>query len=94
MIPKDLAKYSENVPSSSYVFVSDEFTGFSSAGNECTGRVMETNKDTDSVSSSATLSCMKDSNDVTMDVEVEERAERAEGRISLRLSYDWVNPKV
>jgi len=54
---------------------------------------METNKDIVSVSSSATLSCMKDSNDVTMDVEVEERAERAEGRISLRLCYDWLIPK-
>jgi len=55
---------------------------------------MKTNTNIDLVSSSATLSCMKDSNDASMDVEVEERAERAEGRISLRLDYDWVNPKV
>jgi len=78
---------------SSYVFVSDEFIGFFSAGNESIGKVMEANQNVDSLSSSATLSCMKDSNDAVIAVEVE-GTERAEERISLRLGYDWVNHKV
>jgi len=78
---------------SNSVFVSDEFTAFSSAGNESIGRVMEVNQNVDSVSSSATLSCMKDSNEAAIDVEIE-GTERAIERISLRLGYNWVNPKV
>jgi len=56
--------------------------------------MIKINQDMDSVSSSATLSCMKDSNDAAMDVEVEEKNEKAYKRLSLRLGYDWVNPKV
>jgi len=78
---------------SSSVSVSDEFTGFSSAGGKSTGRVIQADRDAYSVSSFATLSCMKDSNEATTDVEAE-RAERTTPRINLRLSYNWVNPKV
>jgi len=63
--------------SSSSVSISDEFTGFSSASNGSTGRVIETNKDINLASSSATISCMKDSSEEAIDAEVEEMAERA-----------------
>jgi len=78
---------------SNTVFVFDEFKGFWSAGNESNGRVLKTNQNVDSVSSSATLSCMKDSNDAVIDVEVE-GTEKVEERISLCLGYDWVNHKL
>ena len=48
---------------------------------------MEVNHNVDSIASSATLSCMKDSNEAAISVEVE-GTERAEERISLRLGYD------
>jgi len=80
--------------SSSSISVSDEFTGFSSASNGSTGRVIETNKDIDLVVSSATISCMKDLSEEAIDVEAKERAERVEEKLSLRLGYDWVTPKV
>jgi len=78
---------------SNSVSVSDEFMGFSSAGGESTGRVIRDDRDAYSVSSSATLSCTKDSNEATTDVEVD-RAKRTTPRINLHLGNIWVNPKV
>jgi len=80
--------------SSSSVSVSFEFTGFSSTSNESTGRVIETNKNAKSSLSPETLSCMNSSSKDVVDVEAEEREEIAEQRLSLRLGYEWVNPKV
>jgi len=75
------------------VIVFEEFMDFFSVDNKCIGKVMEVNHNVDSVLSSTTLSCTKDSNEVAIGVEVE-GIERAEERISLRLGYDWVNHKV
>jgi len=48
---------------------SDHMGGFSSAGGEFTGRVVREEQNLESKSSSATLSCMKDSNGAaTVDV--------------------------
>jgi len=79
---------------SNSVSVSDEFMGFfSSASGESNGRVIRADQDADSTSSSATLSCMKDSNEAMTDVETK-RAEKTIPRINHCLGYNWVNPKV
>jgi len=78
---------------SSSVYVSNEFTGFSRASGESTGRVIRADRDPDSISPSATLSCTKDSNEATNAI-VANMAERIAPKINPRLGYNWVNPKV
>jgi len=78
---------------SSSVSISNEFTGFSSVGGESTRRVIRVDRDADSISSSATLSCMKDSNEATTAV-VANRAKRIVPKINFCPGYNWVNPKV
>ena len=80
--------------SSSSVSVSSEFTEFSSTSNESTGRVIETNKNANPALSPETVSCLNSSSKDGVDVEVEEREEVAEQKLSLRRGYEWVNPKV
>ena len=77
---------------SSFVYVSDEFTGFSSVG-ESTGRVIRAEQNSNSKSSSATFSCMKDSNEATT-VVVPHRTERIASQRTLCPGYNWVNSKV
>jgi len=73
--------------SSSFVSVFYEFMGFFSASNRSTVRVIKDNNDIVSVASSATLSCMKGLSEETIDIEVEERTERAEEKLSPRIGY-------
>ena len=72
---------------------SDDLSDFSSAGGESTGRVVRGEQDLESKSSSATLSCMKDSNDVVTTA-VAERVRMVSPKKILRPGYNWVNPKV
>jgi len=78
---------------SSSVSFYDEFLGFSSAGGESMGRVVRTEENPESKSSSATLSCMKDSNEATI-VVVPHRAEGIAPQRTSRPGYNWVNSKV
>jgi len=73
--------------------VSDEFLGFSSPGGESIGRVVWTQENPESKSSSATLSCMNDSNEATT-VLIPHRVERNAPQRTLHPSYNWVNSKV
>ncbi|XP_068474735.1 COP1-interactive protein 1-like [Phaseolus vulgaris] len=68
-------------------------SGYSSASNESTRRVIEINKKTESTSSSETLSCMKTSSEEVVDIDVEEKDELAEQKLKPRLGYEWVHPK-
>jgi len=77
----------------SSVSASDDFTGFSSAGGESTGRVIRAEQKSHSKSSYATLSCMKDSNEATT-VVVPHKTERIASQRILCLGYNWVNSKV
>jgi len=78
---------------SNFVSISDEFTRFSSAGGESTGRVLGADQQSHTKSSSPTLSCMKDSNEATTDV-VPHRTERIASQRTPSLGYNWVNSKV
>ena len=72
---------------------SDDLSDFSSAGGESTGRVVQGEQDLESKSSSATLSCMKYSNDVVI-ATIAERVRMISPIKTLRAGYNWVNPKV
>ena len=65
----------------------------SSAGGESTGRVVREEDHPDSKSSSATPSCMNDSNGAPT-VDVPQEVEFILPRKNLRPGYQWVNPKV
>ena len=73
--------------------VTDDLSGFSSAGGESTGRVVREEEHLESKSSLATPSCMKDSNE-TPTVDAPPTFERIMPPKNLRPGYQWVNPKV
>jgi len=62
-------------------------------GGESSARVIQTDRNPDSISSPATLSCMKDSNEATAAVVVN-RAKRIAPKTNPHPGYNWVNPKV
>jgi len=68
---------------------SDDLSDFSSAGGESTGRVVRGEQDLESKSSSATLSCMKDSNDAVTTT-VAERVRMISPKKTLRRGYNWL----
>ena len=78
---------------SSSTSASDDLSGFSSAGGESTRRVVREEQNLESKSSSATLSCMKDSNGAAT-VDVPKRLEIISPRKNLCPGYNWVNSKV
>jgi len=65
----------------------------SSAGGESTGRVVRAEDHPDSKSSSATPSCMNDSN-AAPTVGVSQETDLMSARKNLRPGYQWVNPRV
>ena len=72
---------------------SDDLSGFSSTAGECTGQAVREEQNLESKSSSATLSCMKDSNGAAT-FDVPERFEKIALGKRLRPGYNWVNAKV